>query len=779
MELTNEFITSLSVDEQQLVKGVAETLDISKTQVSAVIELFAEGCTIPFISRYRKEKTGNLDEVQVRDINQKYSSAKNLETRRIEIIRLIFEQGKLTEALYNNITNASTLSELEDIYAPYKRKKKTRGMLAIERGLEPLADFMRELEAEPLLIKAAEFVKPAEGLENPELAVPTVEDALQGAMDIIAEATSQDPENRSLIKAFYLKDGKIIVKGSGKAGKGDEEAQKTSVYQMYWDYTEALSQIKPHRILAINRGEREDVLNVTIDIDENTAAGLLQQNYMLHNDYHKTAIEDGLKRLLSPALIREIRGDQSDTADDHGIGVFSENLKNLLLQQPIKGTRVMGIDPGIRTGTKCAFLDETGKYLDSTVIYNNKVDDAKKTILKGIQHYNIQLIAVGNGTGSLDVQEIVTSLITDNKLEVLYTVVDEDGASVYSASDIAREEFPELDLTIRGAISIGRRLQDPLAELVKIDPKSIGVGMYQHDVNQKKLSDTLDEVVSSVVNNVGVNLNTASISLLKYVSGINSSLAKKIVKYRDSKGKIGSRAELVSVPGMGPKSFEQCAGFLKIPESKEPLDNTWVHPENYTAARVIRETITSTATAALNPAFLKTLKEKHNIGETTIHDIAEELKKPNRDPRDSYPKPIMQKGVVKFEDLREDMMITGKIKNVVDFGAFVDLGIKETALVHISEISDHFVKNPMDVVKVGDTFEFRIIGLDMERRRISLSRKTDSRSYSSKPNIEPKTQNKEAAKKKTQTVVSVSQNKQDKDDDGTMYNPFAAAFGKK
>jgi uncharacterized protein len=786
MEFTDDFIAALAVDEDMLVKGVAEALTVGKAQVSAVIALFAEGCTVPFISRYRKEKTGGLDEVQVRDIEHKYNSRKNLETRRIEIIRLIFEQGKLTEGLYNNISKAATLTELEDIYAPYKRKKKTRAMIACERGLEPLADAMRELEAGPLVAKAAEFVRPAEGLENPELAVPTVEDALQGAMDIIAEAVSQDPENRARIKSFYLKDGKIMVKGSGKAGKGDEEAQKTSVYQMYWDYTEALSGIKSHRILAINRGEREEVLDVTIDVDTHTAAEMLQRGYILHNDYHKTAIEDGLVRLLSPALIREIRGDQGDAADDHGISVFSENLKNLLLQQPIKGTRVLGIDPGIRTGTKCAFLDDTGKYLANIVIHNHKVEEAKKLILEGIRRYDIQLIAVGNGTGSRDVQEIITALIADNSLEVLYTVVDEDGASVYSASDIAREEFPDLDLTIRGAISIGRRLQDPLAELVKIDPKSIGVGMYQHDVNQKKLSDTLDEVVSSVVNNVGVNLNTASASLLKYGSGINGSLARKIVKYRDEKGRIGSRAELTGVPGMGPKSFEQCAGFLKIPESAEPLDNTWVHPENYTVAREIRDTITVTAGA------IAALKEKYGVGETTIRDISEELKKPNRDPRDSYPKPIMQKGVVTFEDLREGMMITGKIKNVVDFGAFVDLGIKETALVHISEMSDHFVKDPLETVKVGDVLEFRIVSLDTERRRISLSRKSKNREWGmgngerGEENKKQRTDSKEkrvksnerGAKEREPSKPQKQRVSTPDNDDGTMYNPFADAFKK-
>jgi uncharacterized protein len=713
MEINQEFIEGLQINEVNLMKRIAETLQINLGQVSAVISLLGEGNTVPFIARYRKEKTGSLDEVHIRDVEHRFSSGKNLESRRLEIIRGIFDQGKLTEPLYDNISKAATLTELEDIYAPYKRKKKTRGMLACEKGLEPLAEAMLELETPPLLLKAAAYI--TENSEHPELSVASVEDALQGAMDIIAERISQDPENRKAVKSFYLMDGRIIVKGVG-----DEEAKKTSTYQMYWDYTEQLAQIKPHRILAINRGGREKVLETTLDVDEYAAVELLQKKYTLHNAYHKTAVEDGLKRLLSPAVIREIRGDQSDAADDHGISVFSQNLKNLLMQQPIKGTRVLGIDPGIRTGTKCAFLDDTGKYLHNFVIYNHKVAEAKQLILGGVKQYDIQLIAVGNGTGSREVQEIVTQVIVENNLEVFYTVVDEDGASVYSASDIAREEFPDLDLTIRGAISIGRRLQDPLAELVKIDPKSIGVGLYQHDVNQKKLSETLDEVVSSVVNNVGVNLNTASASLLRYVSGINSALAKKIVKYREAQGKIASRDELTAVPGMGPKSFEQCAGFLKIPESAEPLDNTWVHPENYEIARTIQNTIT---TGNLNSETAHVLKDKHGVGDTTIQDIIEELKKPNRDPREGYPKPIMQKGVLSFADLHEGMLITGKIKNVVDFGAFVDLGIKETALVHISELSDHFVKDPLNAVKVGDVLEFRIISLDQDRRRISLSRK--------------------------------------------------------
>jgi uncharacterized protein len=804
MEITQEFVEGLEINEVVLMKKIAEDLSIGTGQVSAVIGLLNEGSTVPFIARYRKEKTGNLDEMQIRNIGHRFSGGKNLEGRRIEIVRGIFEQGKLSEALYENIMKAAALTELEDIYAPYKRKKKTRSMLAVERGLEPLADAMVILEEAPLREKARDFI--VENSENPGLSVANVEEALQGAMDIIAERMSQDTENRASVKAFYIKDGRIIVKASQKPGAGDEEAKKTSTYQMYWDYTEPLSRIRAHRILAVNRGEREGVLEITIDVDENTAVEMLQRKYEIHNDYHKTAIEDGLKRLLSPAVIREIRGDQSETADDHGISVFSQNLKSLLMQQPIKGTRVLGIDPGIRTGTKCAFLDDTGKYLGSCVIYNHKVEEAKKLILEGVKHYDIQLIAIGNGTGTRDVQEIVAQVIAENTLEVLYTVVDEDGASVYSASDIAREEFPELDLTIRGAISIGRRLQDPLAELVKIDPKSIGVGLYQHDLNQKKLSGTLDEVVSSVVNNVGVNLNTASVSLLKYVSGINSSLAKKIVKYRDEKGRIASRDELTGVPGMGPKSYEQCAGFLKIPESPDPLDNTWVHPENYAAAREIRSTITINSN--LSSAFVKELQEKYGIGDTTINDIIEELKKPNRDPREGYPKPLMQKGVVTFEDLTEGMTISGKIKNVVDFGAFVDLGIKETALVHVSEMSDHFVKDPLEIVKAGDVLEFKIVSLDKERRRIGLSRKTNA----GKRSEEQKTENGNREKRRpvvkgkpdnasgrapflpphpkfqnphprTQgrpepSAESRSRGSHPNDDDGTMYNPFVEALKK-
>ena len=586
MEFTQESIDALSVNEVDIMKRVAEELNIKVQQVSAVISLVAEGCTIPFIARYRKERHGSLDELQVRESDHLYTSYKNLEERRLEIVKGIFAQNKLTESLYNAAMGAKTLSELEDLWAPFKKKKKTRGMVENKKGLDALADAMLELDGAALEEKAKEFVKT--DAEDPALNVPTVQDALDGAKDIIAERVSQDTDNRAAVHDLYIQGGTIVTKGIVAEGQKAEDVEKTSTYKMYWDYSEPLSELKPHRILAINRGEREGALDVTIDVPVDDAVAMLQKKAKIHNDYHKAAIEDGLVRLLSPAVVREIRSDEADEADVHGISVFSENLKNLLMQQPIKGSRVLGIDPGIRTGTKCAALDETGKYLGYFKIFQvQSPEDSYKQICDAIDKYDIQVVAVGNGTGSQAVQAIVSKVISENYKDVQYTVVDESGASVYSASDIAREEFPDLDLTIRGAISMGRRLQDPLAELVKIDPKAIGVGLYQHDVNQKKLGDALDEVVGSVVNQVGVNLNTASYSLLKYVSGITSGTAKKIVAYRDANGKITSREDLKKVPGLGPKAFEQCAGFLKIAESSDPLDNTWVHPENYPLAREI------------------------------------------------------------------------------------------------------------------------------------------------------------------------------------------------
>jgi uncharacterized protein len=557
-----------------------------------------------------------------------------------------------------------------------------------------------------------------EDAEHPELAVASAADAIAGAKDIIAERLSQDIERRAAVKSWYIKTGKLVTKGLG-----DDAAREKSVYQMYWDYSEPLTGLKSHRLLAVNRAEREGALDVRLDMDEEGACALLQENILVRNAYHLEAIEDGLSRLLSPAVIREIRSDLTEYAETHAIDVFSENLKNLLMQPPLKGSRVLGIDPGIRTGTKCAALDETGKFLDYFVIFQEaKPEDAKKAIAASVKKHNIEIVAVGNGTAGHEVQELVAAVIAENGLDCKFTAVDEDGASVYSASDLAREEFPDLDLTIRGAISIGRRLQDPLAELVKIDPKSIGVGQYQHDVNQKKLTEQLDEVVGSVVNRVGVNLNTASHAILKYVSGINMGLAKKIVKYREANGAIKSRSMLTSIPGLGEKTFEQCAGFLKIPESENVLDNSWVHPENYALAAEILAIMKQGSDPDRERRV--ELKTKYGVGDTTLDDILVELKKPNRDPREDLPAPLLQKGILKFEDLKEGMKVMGKVKNVVDFGAFVDIGIKESALIHVSELSDRFVRDPMEVIKVGDVKEFTIISLDLARRRIGVSLKT-------------------------------------------------------
>jgi uncharacterized protein len=716
MELTESAIADLKVDEVAIMDRIAAELSIRTSQVSAVVSLVNEGCTVPFISRYRKERTGSLDEVQVRDSAHKFEAGKALEERRLEVIRGIFALGKLDEALYASLRKATAQSEIEDIWTPFKKKKKTRGMLALERGLGPLAEIMAASDEAAVDEAAPKFVR--EVPETPELGVATAREAVQGAMDIIAERLSQDPDNRTAVKRSYLSGGRLVVKGLG-----DEAKKAASTYQMYWDYSEPLSQLKPHRVLAINRGEREGELEASLSVDEDGAIALLQGRTRTFNRYHREAIDDGLRRLLGPAVLREIRSEASEFADGHGIDVFSENLRNLLMQPPIKGTRVLGVDPGIRTGTKCAALDETGKFLDYFLIYQERdAEGAKKAIAEAVGKHGLKLIAVGNGTASHETQEVVAAAISEARLDCEFTVVDEDGASVYSASDVARDEFPELDLTVRGAISIGRRLQDPLAELVKIDPKSIGVGLYQHDVNQKRLSDTLDEVVGSVVNRVGVNLNTASASLLKYVSGINTGTAKKIVKYRESNGQITARDQLKSIPGMGDKTFEQCAGFLKIPESANVLDNTWVHPENYPLAEEILGLVRGGGEPAADAR--KALKEKYGVGDTTLSDIVAEIKKPNRDPREGFPKPVLQKGVIKFEDLVEGMKVTGKVKNVVDFGAFVEIGIKESALIHVSEMSDRFVKDPMEALKVGDVREFRIISIDPARKRIGLSLKS-------------------------------------------------------
>ncbi|HEY9594979.1 MAG TPA: Tex family protein [Spirochaetia bacterium] len=712
MEFTEESVAALAVDEQAIIDRIATELSVRPAQASAVMSLTKEGGTVPFISRYRKEMTGSLDEVQVRETVQRFMAYTNLENRRLEIVRAIFSQGKLDEGLYDSIRRCTTMTELEDIYAPFKKKKKTRGMIAREKGLDPLAQLVRTATDAAVLAEAARFVRA--DAEHPELGVATVEEALQGAMDIVAEAVSQDPDNRVAVKTLYRGTGKLVVKGIG-----DEEKKTRSVYQMYWDYSEPLATLKPHRVLAINRGEREGELETRIEVDEETACALLREKIHVANRWHGEAIDDGLKRLLSAAVLREIASDNAASADGHGIGIFSENLKNLLMSPPLKGTRVLGMDPGIRTGTKCAAMDETGKVLGHFVINQERDAAGARAVVAGaVRKYAVQLIAVGNGTGSRDVRQVVADAIRESSLDVKVAVVDEDGASVYSASDVAREEFPDLDLTIRGAISIGRRLQDPLAELVKIDPKSIGVGLYQHDLDQKKLGEKLDEVVESVVNSVGVNVNTASASLLRHVSGINATLAKKIVQLREHAGAIPSREALRTVPGMGPKTFEQCAGFLKIPDSTDPLDNTWVHPESYALAR---DLLPSSKGDRLTKEARAAVKERYGVGDTTIDDILGELARPGRDPRDEYPAPILDQGILAFEDLKEGMTVKGKVKNVVDFGAFIDIGIKETGLVHVSEMGDGFVKDPLDALKVGDVKDFRVISLDPARKRIGLS----------------------------------------------------------
>jgi uncharacterized protein len=716
MELTEEFVASLRIDEEALVEKVARGLSVKPAQVAAVIALARGGATVPFISRYRKEATGSLDEVQVRESVERHATFTNLEERRLEIIRAIFGQGKLTTELFDNLRRCESLAALEDIYAPFKKKKQTRGMVARERGLAPLAELIRTESEAAVCQRAAAFV--VENAGTPGRSVASVEEAIQGAMDIVAEAVSQDPDNRALVKSFYNKSGVMTARGIG-----DEDKRAHSVYQMYWDYSEPFAALKPHRLLAINRGVREGELEAKIVVDEDQACALLRGRGRMANRFHEEATDDGLRRLLSPSVLRELQSEAAARADEHGIGVFSQNLRHLLLTPPLKGTRVLGMDPGIRTGTKCAAMDETGRFLGHFVIYQERGPvAARKAIAEAVKKHSLQLVAVGNGTASQEVRKVVAEAIAEGKLEARLVVVDEDGASVYSASDVAREEFPDLDVTVRGAISIGRRLQDPLAELVKIDPKAVGVGLYQHDLDQKKLSEKLGEVVSSVVNNVGVNTNTASAFLLKHVSGITPSLAKKIVHFREQQGPILTRQALQQVPGMGPKTFEQCAGFLKIPESPDPLDNTWVHPENYPLAREILPLVREGKRPATDTRAR--LKRKYGVGDTTLDDIVSELARPNRDPREDYPAPVFDQVVLAFEDLAEGMKLKGKVKNVVDFGAFVDIGIKESALIHVSEMRDSFVNDPMDVLKVGDVKEFRVISLDPRRRRIGLSLRT-------------------------------------------------------
>ena len=705
---------------------IAEELNLKPFQVENAVKLIDEGNTIPFIARYRKEQTGELSDVELRELFDKLTYLRNLEKRKEEVIRLIDEQGKLDDELKSKIETAVTMTEVEDLYRPYKQKKRTRATIAKEKGLEPLAVILFEQkEKKDLKEIANDFI-------NAEKGVETVDDAIAGAMDIVSEMISDVAEYRKDIRKIIYRDGIIVT----KAAKDEK-----SVYEMYYDYEEAVKRIPSHRILAINRGEKEEFLKVKIDGTDDKIIEYLEKRILIKDGSFKDTMElviaDSYKRLIKPSVENEVRNELSEVAEEKAIKVFGQNAKKLLLQAPLKNLTVMGFDPAYRTGCKIAVIDDTGKLLDTTTVYptepQNDVEGAKKKLLELINKYNINMIAIGNGTASRESEMFVADMIKDVKHDIHYAIVSEAGASVYSASKLATEEYPDINVSLRGAISIARRLQDPLAELVKIDPKSIGVGQYQHDVNQNKLDESLTGVVEDAVNSVGVDLNTATPSLLKYVSGISKTVANNIVKYRDEKGKLKNRKELLKVSKLGPAAYTQCAGFLRITDGENPLDNTSVHPESYETAEKILEQIgfkvqdlkdkSAEIRANLNTVNAEKLATELNIGVPTVKDIIKELQKPGRDPRDEMPKPVLRSDVLKIEDLKEGMILTGTVRNVIDFGAFVDIGVKNDGLVHISEMNDKYIKNPMDVVSVGDIVKVRVIKIDLEKKKVGLSMK--------------------------------------------------------
>lgn len=708
---------------------IAEELNIKVQQVENTIKLIDEGNTIPFIARYRKEVTGGLSDEVLRTFGERLNYLRNLEKRKEEVTNSIEEQGKLTEEIVKDLENAITLAEVEDIYRPYKQKKKTRATVAKAKGLEPLAEIiLAQEETKNIQEIAAEYI-------SEEKEVKTVEEAIQGALDIIAEMISDNPEYRKLIKQIVYSKG--IIKTT--ATKPEEK----SAYEMYYDYSENVNKIPSHRILAINRGEKEEFLKVKIEKEEDKILEKIEKDIIKgetqFTQYLKDTIQDSFKRLIEPSIDREIRSDLTEKAEEQAIKVFGKNAKQLLLGAPIKGITVMGFDPAYRTGCKIAIIDETGKVIDIATVYptepQNDVEGAEKELVRLINKDHVDMIAIGNGTASRESEMFVSEMIKKCDHEVLYTIVSEAGASVYSASKLATEEYPDINVSIRGAISIARRLQDPLAEFVKIDPKSIGVGQYQHDVNQKKLEESLAGVVEDSVNKVGVDVNTATPSLLSYVSGINKTIAKNIVKYRDENGKLKTRKELLKVPKLGKVAFEQCAGFIRIPDGTNPLENTAVHPESYDIAEELLKTLGYGTEDLKDKDKLVELRKKLgsinltetakalNVGEMTLKDIIDELSKPGRDPREDMPKPILRQDVLKFEDLKEGMILTGTVRNVIDFGAFVDIGVKHDGLVHISEMSEKFVKNPSDIVSVGDIVKVKVIGIDNERQKVKLSMK--------------------------------------------------------
>lgn len=724
----------------KITNKIAEELSVKPIQVENAIKLIDEGNTIPFIARYRKEVTGGLSDEILRDLGERLNYLRNLETRKEEVVKSIDEQGKLTDELTVAIASAETLAEVEDLYRPFKQKKKTRATVAKAKGLEPLADIiLAQEETRPIEEIAKDFINidnlSEEDKENKDKVVATSEDAIQGALDIIAEGISDNAKYRKYIKKVCYREGNIVTKATNPEEKSN--------YEMYYDFTESACKLPSHRILAINRGEKEDFLKVSIDKPEEKILYYMQKDIIKGKTQFTEMLEatilDAFKRLIEPSIEREIRSDLSEKAEEKAIKVFGQNAKQLLLGAPIKGKTVMGFDPAYRTGCKLAVIDETGKVLDTATVYptapQNDVEGAKKTLLDLIEKDHIDMIAIGNGTASRESEMFVSDMIKDVKHDICYVIVSEAGASVYSASKLATEEYPDINVSIRGAISIARRLQDPLAELVKIDPKAIGVGQYQHDVNQKKLSESLTGVVEDSVNKVGVDVNTATPSLLSYVSGINNTIAKNIVKYRDENGKLKERKELLKVPKLGKVAFEQCAGFIRIPDGTNPLENTAVHPESYKQTEKLLELLGFKVEDLNDKQNFNFLREKLKsvdiaktakqleIGEMTLSDIIDELSKPGRDPREDMPKPVLRSDVLKFEDLTDGMILTGTVRNVIDFGAFVDIGVKYDGLVHISEMSDSYIKSPSDVVSVGDVVKVKVIKIDQERKKVGLSMK--------------------------------------------------------
>ena len=709
-----------------IIQVITQELKVEKWQVEAAVALIDEGNTIPFISRYRKEATGALNDEQLRNLFERLTYLRNLEDKKNQVLSSIEEQGKLTEDLKKHILEAQTLVVVEDLYRPYRPKRRTRAIIAKEKGLEPLANILKlQMTDKTMEEEAAAFI-------SEEKEVKTAKDALAGAMDIVAESISDEADYRIHIRKTTMKSGLLV-----SSAKKPEEA---TVYEMYYEYQEPVSKVAGHRILAINRGEKEKILTVKIEAPEEEILRYLEKQVITKENPNttsmlKAAVEDSYRRLIAPAIEREIRNDLTEKAEDGAIKVFKKNLEQLLMQPPIVGQVVLGWDPAFRTGCKLAVVDATGKVLDTTVIYPTapttpaKIAAAKETLKKLIEKYHITLFSVGNGTASRESEQVIVELLKEIPQKVQYVITNEAGASVYSASKLATEEFPNFDVGQRSAASIARRLQDPLAELVKIDPKSIGVGQYQHDMNQKKLGEALSGVVEDCVNKVGVDLNTASVSLLEYVSGISKAIAKNIVLYREENGEFKDRKELLKVAKLGPKAFEQCAGFLRIRGGKNPLDATSVHPESYEAAEKLLaemgmkpEDIFQGATVYYIKDYVQMAK-KLGVGEMTLRDIVKELTKPGRDPREEMPKPILRTDVLDMKDLKEGMILKGTVRNVIDFGAFVDIGVHQDGLVHISEMTERFIKHPLEAVSVGDVVDVKVLGVDMKKKRISLTMK--------------------------------------------------------